>query len=305
MNLQNIKIFLAIAELGSISSAANKLHFTQPNISHGLAQLEKELGFQLVIRHRGSRQITLTQAGTEFLPLASKLMDSYNQISLFQQRQATNDLRLHANHSLHTYLVPEISYKLSERFPALYVRLGSRLNRLIPDAVEQHITDIAFVSGSCTESSTMTKIPLYDEDIYLLCPTDTELPNRIISTNELDPHYEVIHLTLNNRVSFQRWHQQHFPQDVPPYIKVSAMLTIGNYLRDRRCWALVPASIAVYLTSLYPEKLTYRHMDSIPFRQLTSMLISTSYTNKAVIQGLIDCCSEYIDERPYLRKLLL
>ena len=64
MNLQSIRIFLAIVRQGSISGAARQLHFTQPTVSEYLNNLEKELGVQLFYRERGSRKVTLTQAGT-------------------------------------------------------------------------------------------------------------------------------------------------------------------------------------------------------------------------------------------------
>ena len=58
IRLNHIKIFLAVAEYGSFTMAAEKLHMTQPYISKIIAQLEAELDLYLVIRNNRTNQIT-------------------------------------------------------------------------------------------------------------------------------------------------------------------------------------------------------------------------------------------------------
>lgn len=61
MELRVLEYFLAVAEEGSISKAAEHLHLTQPTLSRQIKELEDSLGKQLFIR--GSRKITLTDDG--------------------------------------------------------------------------------------------------------------------------------------------------------------------------------------------------------------------------------------------------
>jgi DNA-binding transcriptional LysR family regulator len=61
MDIRQLQYFVAIAEEGQITGAANKLHIAQPALSQQLRMLEEELGVQLV--ERGSRKIRLTEAG--------------------------------------------------------------------------------------------------------------------------------------------------------------------------------------------------------------------------------------------------
>ena len=61
MDLKSLRYFLAIAEEGSISAAAESLNLSQPNISRQMTLLEKELGAKLF--ERGSRRIVLTEEG--------------------------------------------------------------------------------------------------------------------------------------------------------------------------------------------------------------------------------------------------
>ncbi|MDO9026001.1 LysR substrate-binding domain-containing protein [Zwartia sp.] len=64
MELRQLRYFVAIAEHGTFSKAASKVHIAQSALSHQLAQLEGELGATLFLRSR--RGVTLTEAGALF-----------------------------------------------------------------------------------------------------------------------------------------------------------------------------------------------------------------------------------------------
>jgi DNA-binding transcriptional LysR family regulator len=64
--LVQLRYFAAAAELGSMTAAARELLVSQSAVSTAVAQLEKELGVQLLLRHH-ARGLTLTAAGEEFL----------------------------------------------------------------------------------------------------------------------------------------------------------------------------------------------------------------------------------------------
>ena len=63
--LVQLRYFAAAAELGSMTAAARHLTVSQSAVSTAVAQLEKELGVQLLLRHH-ARGLTLTAAGQEF-----------------------------------------------------------------------------------------------------------------------------------------------------------------------------------------------------------------------------------------------
>jgi LysR family nitrogen assimilation transcriptional regulator len=58
----HLRYFVTVVEERQITRAAAKLHIAQPALSHAMAQLEAELGVQLLERH--ARGVTPTAAGS-------------------------------------------------------------------------------------------------------------------------------------------------------------------------------------------------------------------------------------------------
>ena len=63
MNLQHLKTFLLVAELGSLSKASDRMRIAQPALSRQIRALEKDLGASLFTRD--SHGVTLTDAGRQ------------------------------------------------------------------------------------------------------------------------------------------------------------------------------------------------------------------------------------------------
>ena len=72
MDIANLHAFIAIAETGSFSLAAEQLHLTQPAVSKRIAGLEQQLDVRLF--DRLGREIGLTEAGRALLPRAYRIL---------------------------------------------------------------------------------------------------------------------------------------------------------------------------------------------------------------------------------------
>ncbi len=67
-----LRYFVTVSEEGQITRAAKRLHLAQPALSQAIAQLESELGIELLVRH--PRGVTLTDAGEAFLVKARAVL---------------------------------------------------------------------------------------------------------------------------------------------------------------------------------------------------------------------------------------
>lgn len=73
MTLQQLKYMIAIAECGSITSAAEKLLVAQPSLSKSVSELEKEFG--ITIFYRNNRGVYLSEEGSNFLSYARQVVE--------------------------------------------------------------------------------------------------------------------------------------------------------------------------------------------------------------------------------------
>src|SRR3954453_16587980 len=83
MTLQQLTYFLAAAERGSFSAAAEELQMAQPSLSEQIRRLEAELGVALFIR--AGRGLTLTEAG--------RLLRPHAELTLAEAREAAESVR--------------------------------------------------------------------------------------------------------------------------------------------------------------------------------------------------------------------
>ena len=72
MTIRHLKIFIAVAETGLMSAAANRLYLTQPTVSQAIRDLEDHYHVQLF--ERLHKKLYITKEGEE---KAKKLMEKY------------------------------------------------------------------------------------------------------------------------------------------------------------------------------------------------------------------------------------
>ena len=73
MLLSNFESFLTIAEMKSITKAAQKLYMSQPSLSQYLSKLENEIGLRLF--ERKNNKMELTCAGKKYLDYVNKFVE--------------------------------------------------------------------------------------------------------------------------------------------------------------------------------------------------------------------------------------
>ena len=121
--------FLAVAEEGSLSSAADALKVTQPTISRQLAALEAELNVTLV--ERTGRTVALTQAGLDLIEHVRLMAKGANMMSLAaagRSEAIEGQVKLTASDMTAAYVLPSMLDRLRALAPDLEIEIGADNN---------------------------------------------------------------------------------------------------------------------------------------------------------------------------------
>jgi DNA-binding transcriptional LysR family regulator len=146
MNLSYLRIFLAVVEQGSFSTAALKCDISQSAVSRAIASLEEELGVSLLARGRfGARP---TQVGERVLIYAKQMLQCRDRIdyevNLAKGLQGGR-VRIASFRSAATHLLPPLIAQFSDRFPKVEVTLTEADPVGVEQALREGIVDIGLV----------------------------------------------------------------------------------------------------------------------------------------------------------------
>jgi DNA-binding transcriptional LysR family regulator len=124
MDLRQIRTFVTVAELGTVSGAAVRLHVAQPALSRQLALLEQSLGLRLF--DRVGRRLLLTSDGEQLLVHCRGLLNYARAVGEHADTLRRGDvgvLRVAASPHLIEGLFPQFLHRYAERCPQVQVRL--------------------------------------------------------------------------------------------------------------------------------------------------------------------------------------
>ncbi len=169
MNLHHLKIFLAVAETGNFSRAAEILHISQPAVSVQVKKLEEELGIPL-LEHMG-KTVHLTHAG---LFLRDNARHLFRQADEMEEQLAqfrgitTGTLRLGASTTPGAYLLPFHLPVFQARFPKvnLFLQLGN--TRAIQADLLNNSVDLAVLGEDELPLPELITEKLVDDELVLI-----------------------------------------------------------------------------------------------------------------------------------------
>lgn len=121
MEIRELRAFAAVAEEGSLSAAARRLHLSQSALSQTIRSLERQLGVQLLLRSRTG--VAPTEAGTTLLREGRALLAQYDRMIAAVAAVAAGDdaspggLKVGIPLELPAELLPEALAELSTAFP--------------------------------------------------------------------------------------------------------------------------------------------------------------------------------------------
>lgn len=186
MDLRQVKTFLRVAELGSLSAAAAHLHTAQPAISRQIQLLEEDLEVRLFWRH--GRGVKLTPEGELFKQRASSILREV-ELAKFELKASEEGPRgqvvLGVPPTIGDVLAGPLCERLTEKFPRLRMRIIAAYSGHIQDWMNRGILDIA-VTYASRDLKKLAVRPLLTERLYAVAaPGLIKAPSTGLPFNKL------------------------------------------------------------------------------------------------------------------------
>ncbi|MGO4126935.1 LysR family transcriptional regulator [Inquilinus sp. YAF38] len=181
INLRQLRYFVKIAEVGSITGAAEQLNVAQPSLGLQIRQLEQYLRADLLVRH--SRGVVLTEAGHLLLERARRALQDIEDIKRDIRALSGSDqefLTLGLTPSIMLQIGPDLLLKAKEVIPSVSLSLVEELSYGLVSALERGELHAAFAYGVDEPRPGVDRVALLEEELLFVRPTTGErLPDTV------------------------------------------------------------------------------------------------------------------------------
>tara|TARA_R110002110_G_scaffold406421_1_gene626236 strand:+ start:30586 stop:31473 length:888 start_codon:yes stop_codon:yes gene_type:complete len=274
MDTQNLAAFVLVAESGSFSLAAEKLHLTQPAVSKRVALLEEQLGTELF--DRIGRNISLTEAGHALLPHAKNVQQELRAAQQSVRDLAGNvsgQLRLATSHHIGLHRLPPVLSYFSQAYPAVHIDIDFMDSEQAYELIMQGKAELAVVTlAPTTETSIITR-PLWPDPLDFMVQAEHPLAKQKTITLQVLSRHPCILPGLNTYTGqiVKRLFDEH---DLNLNVSMAT-----NYLETIRMmtsvglgWTVLPRSMRDHtLTTLKVQKATIQRTLGVVYHRGRSL----------------------------------
>jgi len=249
MDLAQLKVFQAVAEEGSVTRAAQRLHCVQSNVTVRLQQLEEELGVSLF--YRDKRQLSITQQGRLLLDYTKRLLALAEEARhAVRQQEPSGPLRLGSMETTAAVRLPAWLAAYHQRYPQVELTLRTGPSDEVVQQILNYQLDAGFAAAPVEHAELATRV-VCRETLVLVTQRghpDIASPHELASRTLL-----VFRSGCNYRRRFEHWVQR---RGVLP----EQILEFGSFQAILGCVAAGMGS------ALLPERVVASALGQYPLR---------------------------------------
>ena len=170
MDLGSLRIFLAVAEEGSVSRAAERLHYVQSNVTTRLRRLEEDLGTSLFVRTR--RGMVPTSAGKSLQGYARQILRTVEEARLAVSGSACpqGPMAIGAIDTVAAVHLPQVLARYHSQYPKVAIGLQTGASQELVRQVLDYDIEGAFVGGPVANSEIVQKEVCVEEMVLVTAP---------------------------------------------------------------------------------------------------------------------------------------
>jgi len=162
MELQDMKLFKAVADTGSFLTASHTLNYAQSGISARVKRMEEELGVQLF--YRSNRGIRLTKKGELLLSQVNRILDLTDKAvaMISEEDSASGTLRIGSLQTVSETSLPSLLADYHRQFPDVELFITTGTTAALTEAVVSRKLDFAII-GETVSHPDLTSVPYAEE----------------------------------------------------------------------------------------------------------------------------------------------
>ncbi len=193
LSLEQVKMMVIAAELGSFSACARKMGKVQSAVSHGISTLEIDLGVELF--DRTSRNPKLTVAGERLIRSARNLIaqaDEFEKIAQSIEKKEESSLTIAIDDGVMNDKLAELFKRLDEQFPSTQIDVLTMASTDICQEITSNTVDLGvmFTELDMTKEVDFCYIGSVDyiavcHPLYPLSKMDIELPSDLSAYRQI------------------------------------------------------------------------------------------------------------------------
>jgi DNA-binding transcriptional LysR family regulator len=238
VDIWEIETFVAVARTRNLSHAARQLHVTQAAITYRLKNLERKLGASVLDRRRGMRRITLTPLGEDFVPIAERWLELWEETQQLASQGHRRTLVVGAVDSMNAYVLPPV-YRALSQIPFFHLQVRTQQSDELYELVERQEIDVGLALQERYSASLLVR-PVFSEPMVVLRAIEAEPFVSPVHPADLSPANE---LYIDWSPTFRTWHERWWGPASTSRIRVdTAQLLLALFTASDQ-WAIVPQSM--------------------------------------------------------------
>ncbi|KQW76825.1 LysR family transcriptional regulator [Ensifer sp. Root127] len=249
--IRHLRAFLSVARHRSFTRAATELHLSQPSLTMTIQQLEDIVGGTLF--DRTTRNILLTQEGTDLFPVAERVVDDFD-LAIRNIRLTASSrnscIRVGVVSSIATKIMPRILEGFLATRPGVRVQLREGNSNDVRRLVRRNEVDIGFASMDGAEAELVFK-PLFKDQLGLFLrhthPLYERAKDGVLRWADLANH-NFVGLTLDTATGPILSQMEHLPESIRvPKYEVSTYPTLWALIENGLGITTAPALAAEFI----------------------------------------------------------
>ena len=287
MDIAGLQAFVTIADCGSFSLAAERLHLTQPAVSKRLAALEAELDTRLF--DRLGRAVRLTEAGGVLLPRALRILaelDDTRRALRNLSGVVTGPLTLATSHHIGLHRLPPVLRIFSSRYPQVRLDMRFMDSELAGAAVLRGEVDLAVITLPPRLEPPLEVLPLWPDPLIAIASPAHPLAEPIAVTPERLSQYPAI---LPSEATFTR----RIIEEGLARLGVTPLVAFStNYLETIKMMVAVGLGWSILPRTMRDADLVELNVDGLRLERALGVVRHTGRTLSNAARAILDTLRE-------------